>query len=133
MVLEMLFLTLSNADVQFTNCKWHWKLYIAAKALPTTHYKELINQKEFANATLDKNEKAFVIHVASLSDSNKCLKMLIYLSHRVQLASFITNKALIAIFFEYFDYADLFLPEFAAKLSNNIGIYNHHIDLIEDQ
>ena len=44
-------------------------------ALPTTKKVELIDQKEFADATLDENEENFVIHVDTLL---KVLTMTIY-------------------------------------------------------
>lgn len=44
-VLEMPFLTLSNADVNFPDWELLWRSYTTLKALPTT---ELIGKKEFA-------------------------------------------------------------------------------------
>ena len=65
----MLFLTFSNADIQFTKKKLTWKSYIAAKALPTTKWVELIDKREFAKAVLDKEPKTFVMHIAALETS----------------------------------------------------------------
>ena len=44
-VLDMSFLTLSNADVQFLKKELTWRSYTTAKALPTTKRVELINKK----------------------------------------------------------------------------------------
>ena len=65
-VLGMLFLTLSNANVQFVEKELTWRSYTTAKALLTTKRVELIDRKEFAKAALDENFETFVIHVASL-------------------------------------------------------------------
>ena len=61
----MLFLTFSNADVQFLEKELTWRSYTTAEALPTTKQVEPINKKKFAKVTLDENSKIFVIHVAS--------------------------------------------------------------------
>lgn len=57
-ILDMLFLTLSNADVQFVEWKLTWRLYTPAKALPTIKQVELINKKEFTVA-LDEDFEIF--------------------------------------------------------------------------
>ena len=65
-VLEMPFLNLSNADIQFAKNKLTWRSYTAAEALPTTKRVELINKKEFAKAALDAESETFVVHVWAL-------------------------------------------------------------------
>ena len=61
-VLEMLFLTLSNADIQFAKKELTWRSYTAAEALQTTIKRvELIDKKEFAKAALNENVEAFVV------------------------------------------------------------------------
>ena len=69
-ILKMPFLSFSNINVKFAELeKLIWRTYIAAEALLTTNRIELINNKEFAKAALDKNFKTFVIHVAILEVS----------------------------------------------------------------
>ena len=65
-VVEMPFLTFSNANIQFTQKKLTWRSYTTAEALPTTKQVEIINSKKFAKATLDEYVKAFVMHVIFL-------------------------------------------------------------------
>ena len=65
-VLGMLFLSLSNADVQFDTGNLTWRTYSTAEALPTTRRVELIDKYKFARAALDKNSEIFVVHVAAL-------------------------------------------------------------------
>ncbi len=53
-VLRMLFLTLSNADFQFSAEKLTWRTYTTAEALPITSRVKLIDKREFARGALDK-------------------------------------------------------------------------------
>ena len=66
MVLGMLFLALSNADIQFGAERLTWRSYTAAEALPTARQVEPIDKHEFAKAALDENSETFVVHVAAL-------------------------------------------------------------------
>ena len=66
-VLGMLFLTLSNADIQFAERRLVWRTYSAAEALPTTRRIEIIGKKEFAAAALNEEDETFVVHMAALS------------------------------------------------------------------
>ena len=65
-VLGMLFLALSNADIQFDTESFIWRSYIAAEALPTTKRVEYIDKHEFARAALDENSETFIVHIAAL-------------------------------------------------------------------
>ena len=65
-VLGMPFLTLSNADVSFSERELTWKSYTVDEALPTAKRVELIDKKEFAKAALDTESETFVVHVAAL-------------------------------------------------------------------
>ena len=66
-VLGILFVILSDADVQFVEKKLEWKSYTTTEALPITKKVELINKKEFVATALDKNAETFVVYVAILS------------------------------------------------------------------
>lgn len=61
-VLRMLFLIFSNANIQFVKKNLIWRSYILAKALFITKQIELTNKKELNKATLDENIEAFVMH-----------------------------------------------------------------------
>lgn len=63
----MLFLVFNNADISFVQNELIWKSYITLEALPTSRQVKIIDRKEFAAAALNLDEKAFVIHVVSLS------------------------------------------------------------------
>ena len=63
-VLGMLFLKISNADVAFGKETLTWKSYTTNEALPTTKRVQLVDPKEFVIAALDAESKTFVVHVA---------------------------------------------------------------------
>ncbi len=65
-VLGMPFLTLSNADFQFSTEKLTWRTYTAVEALPTTCQVKLINKKEFVRAALNENLKTFIVYISAL-------------------------------------------------------------------
>ena len=64
MILEMLFLKISNMDKSFGEKTLKWKLYTTKKHLPTTKQVQFVNLKEFVIAALDTDSKTFIIHVA---------------------------------------------------------------------
>ena len=125
-VLGILFLTLSNADVQFVEKEFIWRSYTTAKALLTTKRVELINKKEFAKAALDKNSEIFVVHVAFL---NLALVLGIYPDRSAQMTFLLTKE--IKILEEYSDFTDIFLEEKALMLPERIEFNQHVIELEE--
>ena len=62
MVLEMLFLKISNADMAFGKGTLTWKLYTTNKALPTTEQVQLVDPQEFVIAALDADSETFVMY-----------------------------------------------------------------------
>ncbi len=65
-ILGMLFLALSNADLQFSAEKFTWRTYTAAETLPTTSQMELIDKRKFAKAAMHENCETFVVHMSAL-------------------------------------------------------------------
>ncbi len=66
-VLKMLFLSLSNADIEFIELKkLTWRFYTTVKALSTINWVELINKREFTKAALDRNSKIIIIYISVL-------------------------------------------------------------------
>ena len=63
-VLGMLFLKISNADVAFGEETFTWKFYTTNETLPTTEQVQLVDPKEFVIAALHADSKTFVVHVA---------------------------------------------------------------------
>ena len=66
-VFEMLFLTLSDVDVDFSDRELCWRIYTTKKAFPTTRRIELVGKKEFADIALDSELETYIVHVASLN------------------------------------------------------------------
>ena len=65
-VLEMLFLTFGNVDIQFAEKELTWRSYTTAEALPITKQMEFIDRREFAKAALDEEFETFLVHVIAL-------------------------------------------------------------------
>ena len=63
----MLFLTMSNTDIDFQAWNLQWKSYMTGDILLTTRQVELIEKKKFVTAALDLEHKVFVIHAATPS------------------------------------------------------------------
>ena len=68
----MLFSTFSNPELRFAKRKLVLRTYSDVKALPITQRVEIIDKKEFATATLNKDDETFVVHMIALTieDSN---------------------------------------------------------------
>ena len=118
-VLKMLFLTLSKANIWFAEQELVWRTYTAAEALPTTRRVEIIDKGEFAAATLNTDNKIFVVHVTALAEPTT---MAIHPSCQAQVAALTSEKT--KILAEYSDFSDVFSSDSAAKLPKHIGINN---------
>ena len=103
-VLEIPFLALRNADIQFGAERLTWRSYTTAEALPTARRVELIDKHEFAKAALDENSETFVVYVAALETPEPA----VHPSRASMLAALQQNKAPTEISPEYTDYADVF-------------------------
>ena len=63
-ILGMLFLKISNADVSFGKKTLTWRTYTTNKALPTIKQVQIVDPKEFIIVALDIDNETFVIYVA---------------------------------------------------------------------
>ena len=133
-VLGMLFLTLSGADVDFLDRELRWRTYTTKEALPTTRRVELVGKKEFAAAALDPESETFVVHVASLSSdaSPSSSPLDVHPSRRPQISGLIAEEAPTKVPAEYSDFADVFSPDLASKLPKHTGINDHAIELVDN-
>ena len=120
MVLGKFFLIFSNVDVQFAEKELTWKIYTTKKALPTTYWVKLINQKEFAKGALDGNIKHFMVHISFLR-----LRMTIDPARKAQMALLLAKKVTIPV--EYSDFADMFLEKSANIILVQTGVNEHNI------
>lgn len=90
MMLKMPFLTFSNANLQFAKKKLIWRCYITAKALPNIKQVQFINKREFDKAAIDKNVKAFLVHMIFFS--YKKLTIIIDLAIEAQITLLLVKK-----------------------------------------
>ena len=63
-VLGILFLKISNADIAFGKGTLTWKSYTTNKALPITEQVQLVDPKKFVIVALYSDSGTFVVHVA---------------------------------------------------------------------
>ena len=129
-VLGMLFLTLSGADVDFSGRDLWWRTYIIKEVLPTTRCVKLVSKKEFVAAALDPEHETYVVHVASLS-STPLAPLDVHPSRRPQVSGLIAEEAPTKVPAEYSDFADVFSPDLASELPEHTGINDHAIELVD--
>ena len=127
-VLRMLFLTFSKADIRFVERKLVWKTYTAAETLPITRRVEIIDKREFMTAVLNADDKTFVIYVAALAELTT---MPIHPSYQAQVATLISEET--GIFAEYSNFSNIFSSDFAVELPEHTGINDHPINLLDDK
>ncbi len=128
-VLGMLFITMSNADIDFQAQDLQWRSYTIGDVLPTTRQVELIGKKEFVATALDPEHEAIVVHVATLSVD---LGDEIHPLRSVQIAYLKADEAPTKVPNKYANFADVFSPKLAAELPEHIGINDYAIELLND-
>ena len=134
-VLEMLFLTLSGADVDFSGRELWSKTYTGKEALPTNRRVELVGKKEFAATALDLERETFVVHVASLSSDAlpSSSPLDVHPFRRSQISGLIAEEAPTKVSAKYSDFADVFSLDLASELPKHTGINDHAIELVKGQ
>lgn len=86
---------------------------------------KIIGKKKFVVAVLNKDNKIFVIYIASFADS---VAISIYLS-QVYLALLPASETLVAVLKEYVEYATVFSLVSATWLPKYIGINDYSVYL----
>ena len=129
-VLGILFLTISNADVDFQARNLQWRSYTTGNVLPTTRWVELIGKKKFTTAALDLEHEVFVVHVAALSvDSGDE----VYPFKRAQIAHLKVDEASSKVPSKYADFANVFSPKLVTELPEHMKINDYSIELVDNQ
>ena len=128
-MLEMLFLTISNANVDLQTQNLQWRSYTTEDILSTTKQVKLIEKKEFATVTLDLEHKAFIIYIATLSvkSGNEMHPL-----KKTQIAYLKIDEASSKVPCKYADFADVFLLKLATEFPKYIRINNPTIKLVDD-
>ncbi len=129
-VFGILFLIISNVDIDFKARYLQYRFYTTKKVLPTTKKIELIRKKKFAIIAFDPDHEAFVVHIVAL---NIGLDDEIYPSKRAQIAHLKVDKAPTKVSIKYIDFEDVFLPKLAIELPDHTSINNYVIKLIDNQ
>ena len=132
-VLRMLFLTLSNANVDFSGRNLRWRTYTIKKALPTTRRVKLVGKQEFVAAALDPEYETYVVHIASLSSNPLVTSLDVHPFRRSQISGLIAGEAPTKIPDEYSDFAEVISPDLASELPEYTGINDHAIELVNGQ
>ena len=86
-------------------------MYTIAKILPTIRQAKLIGKKEFIATVFDLEDKAFVVHIAFISQDSD-----IHPSQKAQIASLKADETPTSVFSKYANFADVFSKNLAAKL-----------------
>lgn len=125
--LEIPFLPMSNADIDFQAQDIQQRSYIIENMLPTTRKVELIGKKEFAVAILNLDYKRFIIYIPALNINSDTK---VHPSKRAQIAHSNVNEAPTKVFSKYINFAIVFLLKLIVKLSKYIGINKYAIKLV---
>lgn len=125
--LEIFFLILSYAEINFLDQKLNKILYTTIEILPTTKRVELIRKKEFVDTTLDPDNKTLIIHITFLARTN------VYPFYRAQIALLIQNNTPTVVFSKYADFTDIFSIILTTKLLKYTKVNNYTVDLIKAQ
>ena len=136
-VLEILFLILSGANVNFYGRKLWWRTYTTKKALLTTRHIKLVGKKEFVAVALDPEFETYVLHIRSVCSvalsSSSPLNVDVHPSRRPQIYGLIGKKALAKVSAKYSNFADVFSLDLVSKLLEHTRINNHAIKLVDGQ
>ena len=127
MILGMLFLKISNADVLFGKRTLMWRTYTTNKTLATTKQVQIVDLKEFVIAALDIDSEMFVVHVAIRERE----KMPMHSKKQAEIGALLFDEAPTEVPAEYSNYSDVFSVENAAELPENTGMNEHAIKLEE--
>ena len=96
-----------------------------------------MGKKKFAAVALDLEHKTHIIHVKAVNSvalpSSSPLEFDVHTSRRPQISKLIVEKASTKISDKYVDFADIFSPNLASKLSEHIRINDHVIELVNSQ
>ena len=88
-----------------------------------------MGKKELVATAFNPKYETYVVYVASLGST----LLNIHSFWRSQISGLITEKASTKIPDKYANFADIFFPDLASKLSEHTGINNHVIQLVDGQ
>ena len=124
-ILEMLFLKISLANMLFSEETLTLKTYTTNNTLFTTKWVQIIYPKQFVIPALDVDSETFVMPVGIQERE----KMPVHSKKQAQVGALLFNKASTEVPAEYSYYSNVFSAENAAKLLENTGINEYAIKL----
>ena len=130
-ILKMLFLKLSNANISFGKKILMWRIYTTNKALSTIERVQIINKKNFVIAVLDADSKTFVVYIAIQEQKEMPVYSKKQAQIKAQVGTLLFNKTPTEVLVEYSDFSDVFSMEYIVELPKNVGINEHAIKLEE--
>lgn len=126
-IFEILFFTLSSADIGFLDWKLWQKTYITQNVFSTTRRIKLVEKIEFAVVAFDLKYETFIVYVALLTGFAN-----VYSFRRCQIAGFIVEKAFTKVFAKYANFTNLFSLNLASELFKYTEINNYAIKLVDN-
>lgn len=73
LVLAMIFLNFSNANIQISTESFTGTIYYSPVVFGTTRHEQLINKDKFAQLTLEENSETFFVHVIALNTETQTI------------------------------------------------------------
>ena len=128
LILGMLFLTISKANMRFAEWKLVWRTYTVAKFLLITRKVKIIDKKKFEAAALNVNNETVVAYVVALAEPTT---MPIHLSYQAQVAVLTSEET--GILAKYSNFSNVFSTASAVELPEYTRINNHFINLLDDK
>lgn len=95
------------------------------EVLLTTKRVKLVGKTEFAAIILNLDDKTFIIHLVSITNLAP-----VHFSCKAQITSLKVNKVSIAIQFEYVDFIDVFFSLLTLDFSEQTGVNDYVINMI---
>ena len=92
-----------------------------------------MGKKEFAAAALDPEHETYVIYIGLVSSDALPISSPLDVRPfwKPQIFGLIAKEAPTKVLAEYSDFADIFSPDLASKLSEHTGINDHAIELVD--
>lgn len=128
-VLRIVFLSLSNANLELDATKLTQKFYITVAALVIATTVKCLNQYQFVESEVDGNSNCFVIYVTVLKTLESVMST--YRLWAPLLASLQQEKALSKVPKKYIEYIDVFSPNLLIQLPEYIRTHKYAIKLVE--
>ena len=127
-IMEMLFLTLSRADVWFAEWEFVWKTCTDVESISTIRRVEIITKGEFVAVALNTDDEIFMVHIAALVEPTT---ILIHPFCQAKVASLMSEKT--GICAEYSNFFSIFSLKSGAELQGHTRINDYLIDLLNDK